>query len=466
MAATYREHSQRTRRSVQLVAGLGSTVAPFLVASMVVAAPTIGADLGAGVALLPWLTAAFFLVAASLLIPMGRVADMSGSKRVFTLGIVVYLVSTMMCALAPNMEVLIIGRGLTGMGAAMVFGTSIALLSLVFPERDRAQAIGINVSFMTVGFITGMLAGGLLSFYLSWRYLFVIAFILAVIDMYLLRTAVKGECELSPRRTIDPLGMTLFIGGLLTLFYGLSGVLSTVGRISLLVSAVVLAALYWWERSRPDPIIGPRVLRAPSFLPAIITNILFQAGAFAVPFLLSLHLQFIAGLDARVAGIVLLGSQVPTSILSMLSGRLNTRWGKRPIVLVSGTLVLLGLALLLAIDDGTPVAVLLVSLALVGSGAGLFMPTVVNWALGTIGREDYGVVTAASETARLAGMALSNVIMIILLAVFLGSASVGEENNAAFLYMLKVCATVFMIMTAMAMVPALVLKKEGFGSAR
>lgn len=453
-------HSARTRRSVQLVAALGSCVAPFLVASMVVSAPGIGADLGSGVALLPWLTAGFFLVAASLLIPIGRIADMRGSKKVFTVGMVVYLVSALVSALAPSMEVLIIGRGLTGAGAAMVFGTSIALLSLVFSEQERGKAIGVNVTSMFIGFTAGLLSGGLLTFYLSWRYIFVIAAVLAAANLYLVRTRVRGECELTRGRSFDPMSMGLLSVGMLLFFFGISEVTRPTGWYALAAGAVAAAVLAMRQRNRQHPILGKGVTRNRSFLLAVTTNIIFQAGAFAVPLLLSLHYQFISGLDAPTAAIALLLPQVLMSATSTVGGRLTTRARDRTITAAGAVINAAGLSILLTLSSETPIALTLMALALVGVGTGLFMPAVMNWAMGSIAREDYGVASAVTETARLTGMTMSNVVVIIAFTILLGSSSVGPGDEDLFLESVRVCALVYLVLSLLSMVPAMMFRKR------
>lgn len=452
-------HSVRTRRSVQLVAALGSCVAPFLVASMVVSAPDIGEDLGSGVALLPWLTAGFLLVAASLLIPIGRIADMRGSKKVFTIGMVVYLTSALVCALAPSMEVLIIGRGITGAGAAMVFGTSIALLSLVFSERERGKAIGINVTSMFLGFTAGLLAGGFLTFYLSWRYLFVIAALLALATLYLVRTRVRGECELTRGRSFDPLSMGLLSAEMLLFFFGLSEVTRPIGWYALAAGTVAAAVLAMRQRRRSHPILGKGVTGNRRFLLAVATNIIFQAGAFAVPLLLSLYYQLISGLDARTAAIALLVPQVLMSAMSAVGGRLTARIGDRTITTMGAAINVAGLALLLMLSSEMPIALTLLSLALVGVGTGLFMPALMNWAMSSIAREDYGVASAVTETARLTGMTLSNVIAILVLTFLLGGSSVGPGDEDLFMLSVRACALAYLTLTFLSMVPALLYRK-------
>ena len=156
-------YSAASKRLVQVIAALGSAIAPFMVASLIVATPAIGKEFSADVAMLGWVTASFFLVAGALLVPFGRIADIRGSKRVFAAGMGVYLVAALVCMFAPGIQVLIAGRVLTGIAAAMVFGTSIALLSLVFPEEERGAALGINIAAMFAGFGAGLLAGGALT---------------------------------------------------------------------------------------------------------------------------------------------------------------------------------------------------------------------------------------------------------------------------------------------------------------
>ena len=151
--------SDASRRIVLLAAALGSSIAPFMVSAFIVALPAIGTEYASGTATLGWVTSAFFLAAAVFLVPIGRIADNSGIKRVFTTGIGVYIISAILCILAPDTTTLILARFVTGIGAAMIFGTSIALISLVYPESERGRAIGINVTAMAIGFLLGFFLG-------------------------------------------------------------------------------------------------------------------------------------------------------------------------------------------------------------------------------------------------------------------------------------------------------------------
>ncbi len=217
-----------------------------------------------------------------------------------------YVLSGTICIFAPDISILILGRGLTGAGAATVFGTSIALLSLVFPEKGRGKAIGLNVTFMFAGFTSGLLAGGFLTVYLIWRVLFVIAVVLAVFNLYLLFSRVRGELRALPGENFDLMGMGPFSASLLLVFYGLSEITAAIGRSCLLMGALVTIGLLIWERRYPRPIVNKEMSRNRTFLLTIVTNIVFQAGSFAVPFLPSLYSQLNLGLGPLEASFVML----------------------------------------------------------------------------------------------------------------------------------------------------------------
>ena len=445
----------KNRRTLQLATGMGSAIAPFLVASMFVAAPTIGVDLHADLATLAWLTAAFFLVAASLLIPFGHIADLKGVKKVFTLGMGVYAISGAICVLAPTFEVLIIGRALTGIGAAMVFGTSIALLSLAFTDQDRSKAVGLNVTCMFAGFTGGLLLGGLLTYYLSWRYLFLFPVFIAPMVIVLLLTRVKEECTPTQEGGLDVPGMMLITISLLLIFYGLSEITNTVGLASILAGAVSALVLVWWERRSVHPLVRRSISRNRGYLMALASNVLFQAGAFAVPFLLSFYFQLVLGLDARTAGITLLLPQVLMVGLGLASGRLISRLGNRAILMIGAAINAVGVLVLLTVRVDTPIYVPIFALALVGIASGMYMPALVGWALGKVQRPDVGLASALTETSRLLGMTFSNMIMIVAFSLVLGTVSIAQATDAGFVEAVRACSIGYLIFTFICMVPPL-----------
>ncbi|MCE5298389.1 MAG: MFS transporter [Methanoregulaceae archaeon] len=448
-------YSAASKRLVQVIAALGSAIAPFMVASLIVATPVIGEEFSADIAMLGWITASFFLVAGAFLVPFGRIADIRGSKKVFTAGMGFYLVAALVCMFAPGMEVLIAGRVLTGIGAAMVFGTSIALLSLVFPEEERGAAIGINIAAMFTGFGAGLLAGGAITYYVSWRGIFAIVAIIAAANLVLILSRVRGECELARTSEYDPYGMFLFISGVLLFMYGLSEISTLQGLVILVAGSGALAGFCLWERRCSHPLIPPAFFSSGSLALALGTNIIFQASGFGIALILSLYLQYVYGMDSLTAGIVLLISQLLLIVLGPYSGRLSDRYPPHRVAAAGCLANGIGMLLLVSIGQTTPLPLIVLSLALNGLGFALFMPSVVKWALLGVPKEHYGILSGGTETARLVGIGLSNGVIIITFSFIMGDTPVSPENVPLFLSAARWAIVLYSGMAFAAMVFAL-----------
>jgi MFS family permease len=457
------EYSSGSKRMVRLVAGLGSSLAPFMVASIIVATPEIGREFSADVVLLGWVTAAFFLTAASFLIPFGRIADIRGAKKVFTAGLAMYFVSALVSAAAPNISILIFGRALTGVGAAMVFGTSIALLSLVFPPGERGRAIAINVTAMFTGFVMGLLMGGLLTAYVGWRSIFLLVAVIAVTDLVLILTRVRGECEIARVKHYDPLGMVLCSGGILLSVYGLSGIGSIPGDVALVAGLLVLGAFLFWERRYPHPLVHRGFGNLP-FTSAAAANIIFNGGSFAVSLLLSLFFQYVGAIDPALTGVLLIVSQVFAVLVGPLSGVLSDRISPR-LVAAAGALVNgLGVLLLLSLGTDTSLLLIILALALNGVGIALFYPSVITWAMAVIPGEYTGVASGITETSRLTGITVSNAVVIIVFGLVMGGAQVTPALIPQFLVSTRACFLVYLALSlAAAIIAVLLYRRERRG---
>jgi MFS family permease len=447
-------YSAATKRLVQLVAALGSALAPFMVSSIIVATPAIGTDFPADVALLNWVTATFFIFAAALLVPFGRVADIRGSKKVFAGGMAVYILAAVVSGLAPGILVLIAGRALAGVGAAMVFGTSLALISLVFPEEERGRAIGINIAAMFTGFALGLLAGGAIATYASWRYLFAIVAVIAASNIGIILSRVRGECELARTTTYDPVGMSLLIPGVLLFMYGLATIGQVSGVVSLLAGLAGLGIFFSWERRCRNPLIPKDLMGSRNLVRAAGANIVFNGSAFGITFILSLYLQYVTGLDASMAGLLLLISQGLLIVLGPFTGRLSDRYPPHLVAASGGLVNATAMFLLTGLSAGSSLVLVIGSLVLNGIGFALFMPSVVKWALQGVRREEYGLLTGLTETARLAGISVSNAIIIILFTLIMGSAAIGPGTIPAFISAARASVVVYGVMGVAAMVIA------------
>jgi MFS family permease len=454
-------HSEPTKRIVLLTSALGSSLAPFMVSALVVALPTIGKEFSTDAVLLGWLTSSFFLGAAVFLVPIGGLADIHGVKRVFSIGIAIYGISALLCLLSPSATFLIAARFLTGIGAAMIFGTSIALLSLVFPPEERGKAIGINVMAMTLGFLLGFLAGGFLIFYVGWRGIFLFVIPVTLIVTALIRFRIPGECALARTRKPDRGGSILF--GLMIFFFMIGcTLLPRVSGIVAIVFGTVFTALFIrWERNCNSPLLDLHLFSGNTvFLRANVVVLLAWAGSFAVSVLGSLYLQDVRGFDSRGAGVILLSQVIATIIFVPYGGRLSDRIN--PAIVASGGLIVLiaGLVPLIFISQVTPLPVVIAAYFLFGLGIAFFQPSLAHMLINAVGEDNFGLAGSMAESMRLAGITLSLAIMTIIFSLVLGGAAIVPAHISAFLSANRTIMLVFTAISVSGLIICLTLRHQ------
>ncbi|MDD1719781.1 MAG: MFS transporter [Methanoregulaceae archaeon] len=436
------------RRRVLLASALGSSLAPFMVAGMIVALPAIGDEFSAEPALLGLVTTSFFLAAAVFLVPFGRIADSFGTKKVFLTGIVIYLASVLLSISSPTVWFLIGARFVTGVGAGMVFGTSIALISLVFPESERGKAIGINVTAMFLGFLSGFLFGGLLTYYLSWRWIFAVTIPVELLVAGLVLLRLRGECEISGRRDLDFPGIFLYSLTLFLFMAGFSVLPGLSGVLGIISGFFALGFFIVRELHTGDPLLDIRLFTTNrTFAASNLTALLFNAANFATVFLLSLYLQDIIGIDARVAGVILLIPVALMAAFSTFAGRMADRIDSRRVIAVGIGMLSTGLLLFSLVDRDTGIPVVLAGLVMYGSGLAFFQSPLVRTLVSSVPREVYGLSSGLIETMRLLGMTISIAITIIVFTLLIGDIHITPSISDLFLPAMRTLFITFFILS-------------------
>jgi len=186
-------------KSALFVATLTSFMGPFTISSVNVALPTIQAEFAADAVLLSWIATSYLLAIAVFLVPFGKVADIYGRKKIFTLGLVLYTVSSLLAIFSFSMAALIAMRVLQGIGSAMFVTTGMAIITSIFPPARRGKAIGIYVSAVYIGLSVGPFAGGFLTRYLGWRSIFAVVVPFGAASVFMAIKYLKGEWNLVPR---------------------------------------------------------------------------------------------------------------------------------------------------------------------------------------------------------------------------------------------------------------------------
>lgn len=408
---------------------IGTVLAPLDSSIVNIALPSIASEFGQRLAAVSWVSAAYLLTTASLLLPMGRLGDVWGLRKLYSGGLAVFGVGSIACAMSGSLSLLIASRVLQAVGASMLFAAGPALVTRTFPPNRRGWALGYISLSVSLGLTLGPALGGVLVGAFGWPAIFLINVPLAGITAFIAWRLLPDECPEGQR--FDFLGALLAGSALLLLLIGL-GEAERYDPLSLNVAAPVLGAFALfglfaaWERRATSPMVDLRIFRSRSFSAGISAAMFAYLSLFAVTFTMPFYLLRIKGLDAAAAGIVLTATPLAMAALAPLAGRTSDRIGSRGLA-TAGLLVLAGglLAASLLTAESTLWQVAL-TLFVVGAGMAVFQTPNTAAILRATPRESAGVGSAFVSEARNVGMAIG----IALTAAIVG-ASVGGSGLPA-----------------------------------
>jgi MFS transporter, DHA2 family, methylenomycin A resistance protein len=360
-----------------------------------VALPRLRTDLGAGVSSLQWIVDGYAVALASLMLPCGDLGDRHGHKRVVLAGLAAFGAGSLAAGLAPDPALLVAGRVVQGVGAALLLPGTLAVVARAYPEpAERAWAIGIWAAISSLALPAGVIAGGALVDGPGWRWAFLVNLPVVAVALPVTARVVRESTETDARAPDVP-GAALTAALLATVTFAIIAG----SPAAAIAAAALLASLVAVERRRPDPMLPAALFRRPAFVAANAVAAAMNLGTLGTLFVLTLFLQDVQGRSALGAGVAILPAFGLLSATAPLSGRLVGRIGPR-VPMVTGLLVAAtGLALLA--DDA-----LLAASVLWGLGLGLLTPGVVAAAMGAVEPERAGLAAAVNNTARQAGGAI------------------------------------------------------------
>ena len=392
-----------------------------------VALPTIHRDLGASLSQLQWILDAYTVVLATLLILCGSIADRIGRKRVFTIGLALFSVGSLLCSAAPSPGWLIAFRALQGVGGSMLNPVAMSIIRNVFTDpRERAQAIGVWGAVVGISMALGPVVGGTLVDAAGWRSIFWINVPIGVLAIVLVARVVPESRAERPRR-LDPLGQVLAMVFLATLTYAIieggdAGWSSTQVQASALIAAAAVIGFVARERRAPEPLIDLRFFRSVPFTGATLTAIAAFTALGGFLLVTNLYLQGDRGLSPVHGGLYTLPMAALAFVGALLSGRITGRHGAR-VPLVAGGLGLAGGSLILTqLTPTTATADLLLAYSVFGLGFGMVNPPITNTAVSGMPADQAGVAAAVASTSRLVGISLG--------VAIIGSIVVASQDSA------------------------------------
>ncbi|HEY6691323.1 MAG TPA: MFS transporter [Solirubrobacteraceae bacterium] len=374
-----------------------------------VALPDIQRSLGASLSDLQWVIDAYALSLAALLLTAGSIADRAGRRVVFATGIVVFTAGSALCGAAGDPALLAVSRALQGIGGAIMFATSLALLANAFHGRDRGTAFGVFGAVTGIAVAVGPVLGGAITSGLSWRWIFFVNIPIGIAALAV--TLLKVDESRDPQaRRIDYAGFTTFSAGLAALVYGLirsneDGWGSTTVIGALAVAAVLLTAFVIVERVQREPMFDLSLVKVPTFVGGLTSAFGISASLFSLLTYIVLYIQNLLGYSAVEAGVRVLPLTGAIFLTAGIAGRLSARVPTR--LLIGPGFVLIGIGLLLMhgltpSDDWTA---LLAGMVVAGVGAGLVNVPLASTAVAVVEPARAGMASGVNSTFRQVGIA-------------------------------------------------------------
>ncbi len=402
---------ERRKRLALLAAILGSFVAALDASVVNVALPAIEHDLGGGLAGQQWVSNAYLLTLGSLILVGGSLADHYGERRIFVLGVAGFGAVSVVCALAPSIEVLVAGRALQGVFGAMLTPSALAVIVASFPPEERGGAIGSWTAWGGIAFVIGPLAGGWLIDVASWRWIFAINVPFVIATIVIVRAAVPARRPESAREPLDILGAVLCALGLAGPVFALIrqpsvGWDSPEVLVPAILGVALLVAFVLHEARTPHPMLPLGLFRRRNFAFGNLETLTMYGGLSATIFFLVLFLQQVAGYDALQAGLATTPITIVMFALSRRAGRLADRYGPRLFMGCGPLLAAVGLALLQRVDaDVDYVSELLPAILIFALGLSATVAPLTATVLSDADEHNAGIASGVNNAiARVAGL--------------------------------------------------------------
>ncbi len=436
------------KKSVLLVATFAAFLTPFLGSAVNLALPSIGKDLNANAIELGWVISSFILSSAIFLLPFGRLADIIGRKKIFSVGILVFTSSTFLIIFSRSITSLIVLRIFQGLSGAMIFGTSLAIITSVFQPGERGKAMGINITAVYLGLSCGPVIGGLLTQYFGWRSIFAFLVPFGIFSLILIKRKIKTEWADSAGDKFDWRGSVIYGIALSSFMYGFSRLPSTTGWICLAMGVLMAVVFLIVEKKISNPVFDVRlILRNRVFAYSGMAALIHYSATSATGFFISLYLQYLKGLDARTTGLIMISQPIAMTLLSPVAGKLSDRKNPGIIASIGMGLTAAGLILLCFIKVSTPNYLIVLLLIIMGIGFGLFSSPNSNAIMSSVEKRHLGVASGVVGTMRMVGQMMSMGIAMMLISLYIGKQTINPSTYPGLISGMRTGFLIFSILS-------------------
>jgi EmrB/QacA subfamily drug resistance transporter len=441
-----------TRKQISILAivSITSFMGTFLISSVNIALPEIEKSFNLNAVQLSWVVTSFLLSSAMFLLPAGRLSDLTGVRKFYKFGIIVFTLSSIASGFAPNGVWLIIFRFIQGIGAALTSTTGPAILVSAFTPQNRGRVLGFSVAAVYLGLAFGPFFGGIITQYAGWRTLFYISSVIGVlVALISFKFLGKDEILSIEKQKISFAGTMFYMPGLFAMVYGSSQIPSLIGWI-LLSSGLIALVIFWIIESKSSfPVFETKLFtKNRLFAFSNIAAMINYSATFAIVFLLSLYLQKIKALSPRDAGMILIAQPIVMAALSPVAGRLSDKIQPRFLATAGMSICTAGLAAFAFLTPTSPIWLIVCLLIIMGLGFAMFSSPNMSTIMGSVEKSQYGLASGTSATMRVLGQITSMTIVTLFFAILFENHAVKTVPANVFMHAVKWGFVSFTIISA------------------
>jgi EmrB/QacA subfamily drug resistance transporter len=442
--------------------GLCGFLTPFIGSAVNLSLPIIGQELGINIVALGWVVTIFLMSSTVFLIPFGRLADILGRRKIFVIGLLIFTLSSLFCSFANSIVLLLVARACQGLGSAMIFGTSPAILVSIFPQNERGKALSVNAAGVYIGMSIGASVGGFITQYFGWRYVFVLTTLIGATVLVMTLRYIHDECTHAKGESFDIVGSILYGISIVSMLYGTTLLPAARGYIVIIAGVLMMVGFCVFEDKVKHPIFDIGCLtKNRKFAMANLAALLNFSAVAGFPFLMGLYLQYAKGLKPNMAGLILLSAAVVTAVVAPIAGKLSDKKDQRIIASI-GMLILAFafLTLSLILHEQTSMYFIVPLFCLLGLGSSLFGTPNTHSAMEAVLPRHLGLASSLLATVRVFGGTMSMGIAMLVLSLIVGKVTISNALIPQLIQCIRVCLFVFGVLCIMGMFASMARGKK------
>ncbi|MDR0912293.1 MAG: MFS transporter [Methanobrevibacter sp.] len=437
---------------VVFVSAFISFLVTFISSVMAVVAPPIGADFHMDAIMQNWAVISNLLAIAIFSIPVAKVADKVGLKKLFIIGLIILIVSSFGAAFAFSAESIILFRVIQGIASAILNVCSLAFINEAFPVEDRGKAIGIIMAAIYVGMALSPVLGGTLTFNFGWGSVFLFSIPFIILTLVLTLWKIDKEWVYETKHKFDYIGTILFSLGIFFLIFGFTSLTDLIGQITFVMSILLLIGFYFWEKREQDPIFNVHLIKNLKFSSASLASLISYLASFFLIYSLSYHLQYINGYNTETAGIILIVMPVVMAIVAPIAGKISDKINPQIIATTGMIFITLSMFMLSFLDAKSTILFMVAIMAVKGFGFGLFTAPNTNTIMSSVPIEYSSHASATVSTMRVVGQNLSMGILTLVFAFVMGSVEIVPKVYPLLIKSSEIAAIIATILCILAVI--------------